>query len=374
MKFFATVTLLASAASAAVLDVTKRDVPLAVTLEKTGNTQVKATVVNNGKDAIKVFKTGTFLDSAAVEKVDVFQGCKSTPLKHTYPYQQNERLTHPTPEPAEKVAFDGLRLRVATSGLPEEAFSVIAPGASVEATFDIAHLHDLSQGGAYDVVSTSGFLTAALNSTVLDGVVPYSSNTLKAEVDGTQAAEARASFLGRRTSIQSDCTGSKGSAIRSALSNCASAARTAASTARSSSSKMTEYFKSSSSSTVSTVANVFTKVASECGSTSGGYSRLYCSDVYGACSSGVLAYTLPSSSYMAYCNLFFSALSGVSRTCHDQDQASTVLHEATHLTQIKGTSDYNGYGYSYVRSLSASQNLNHADTYALFAQSIYAGC
>lgn len=76
MKFFATVTLLASAASAAVLDVTKRDVPLAVTLEKTGNTQVKATVVNNGKEAIKVFKTGTFLDSAAVEKVDVFQGCE----------------------------------------------------------------------------------------------------------------------------------------------------------------------------------------------------------------------------------------------------------------------------------------------------------
>ncbi|KAK7947945.1 neutral protease 2 [Apiospora aurea] len=350
MKFFATVTLLASAASAAVLDVTKRDVPLAVTLEKTGNTQVKATVVNNGKEAIKVFKTGTFLDDAAVEKVDVFQG-------------------------SEKVAFDGLRLRVATSGLPEEAFSVIAPGASVEATFDIAHLHDLSQGGAYDVVSASGFLTAALDSTTLDGVVPYTSNTLKAvEVDGAAAAEARASFIGRRTSLQSDCTGYKSTAIRSALSNCASAARSAASTARSSSSKMTEYFKSSSSSTVSTVANVFTRVASECGSTSGGSSRLYCSDVYGACSSGVLAYTLPSSSYMAYCNLFFSALSGVSRTCHDQDQASTVLHEATHLNQIKGTSDYNGYGYSYVRSLSASQNLNHADTYALFAQSIYAGC
>ncbi|KAK8094810.1 deuterolysin metalloprotease protein [Apiospora hydei] len=360
MKFFATVTLLASAASAAVLDVTKRDVPLAVTLEKTGNTQVKATVVNNGKEAVKVFKTGTFLDDAAVEKVDVFQGYL---------------LTYNSPNKAEKVAFDGLRLRVATSGLPEDAFRVIAPGASVEATFDIAHLHDLSQGGAYDVVSTSGFLTAALDSTTLDGVVPYTSNTLKAvEVDGAQAAEARASFIGRRTSLQSDCTGSKSTAIRSALSNCASAARNAASTARSSSSKMTEYFKSSSSSTVSTVANVFTKVASECGSTSGGSSRLYCSDVYGACSSGVLAYTLPSSSYMAYCNLFFSALSGVSRTCHDQDQASTVLHEATHLTQIKGTSDYNGYGYSYVRSLSASQNLNHADTYALFAQSIYAGC
>lgn len=105
--------------------------------------------------------------------------------------------------------------------------------------------------------------------------MPYVSNTLKAEVDGAQAAEARAAFLGRRTSLQSDCTGSKGSAIRSALSNCASAARTAASTARSSSSKMTEYFKSSSSSTVNTVATVFNRVASECGSTSGGVSCVF---------------------------------------------------------------------------------------------------
>lgn len=40
----------------------------------------------------------------------------------------------------------------------------------------------------------------------------------------------------------------------------------------------------------------------------------------------------------------------------------------THLRQIKGTSDYGGYGYNFVRSLSAAQNLNHADTYTLFAQ------
>lgn len=36
----------------------------------------------------------------------------------------------------------------------------------------------------------------------------------------------------------------------------------------------------------------------------------------------------------------------------------------THLTQIRGTSDYNGYGYNFVRSLTAAQNLNHADTYS----------
>ena len=47
--------------------------------------------------------------------------------------------------------------------------------------------------------------------------------------------------------------------------------------------------KSSSSSTRSTVSSVFNRVASECGSTTSGVARYYCSDVYGACGSNVLA-------------------------------------------------------------------------------------
>lgn len=44
--------------------------------------------------------------------------------------------------------------------------------------------------------------------------------------------------------------------------------------------------KSSTSSTRSTVAGVFNKAATECGSTSSGVARYYCSDVYGnGCSS-----------------------------------------------------------------------------------------
>jgi deuterolysin len=46
----------------------------------------------------------------------------------------------------------------------------------------------------------------------------------------------------------------------------------------------------------------------------------------------------------------------------------------THLRQVKGTSDYGGYGYQFVRSLSAAQNLNHADTYTLFAQGMLPRC
>lgn len=180
--------------------------------------------------------------------------------------------------------------------------------------------------------------------------------------------------LAKRTIVQSDCTGTQRSTTTTALSNRASLARTAASNAQFNNAKMTEYFKSTSTSTKSAVATVFNNIATQCGSTTSGNSRYYCSDILSACSGGVLAYTYPSTSQMVNCPLFFSGLTALSRQCHAQDQATTVLHEMTHLTQVKGTSDYGGYGYNFVRSLSAPQNLNHADTYTLFAQALYAGC
>ena len=63
-----------------------------------------------------------------------------------------------------------------------------------------------------------------------------------------------------------------------------------------------EYFKSTSSSTISKVKQVFNNVVSECGSSTSGVSKTYCTDVYGnGCSSNVLAYTLPSGSYIVNC-------------------------------------------------------------------------
>ncbi|ORX94823.1 neutral protease 2-like protein [Clohesyomyces aquaticus] len=301
---------------------------LASAVSMIGNTAVKALITNKGASDLKVFKTGTILDDSAVEKVEVFQGDSQVPL-------------------------DGIRL---------------------QATFDIAEMHDVSTGGAFDVVSAGALSYAEANSTALTGMVPFSSNHISATVNGAEAAKVRRAFLNKRTSVQSDCTSSQRTATLNALSNCRSLASEAASAANSNTAKMTEYFKSSSSSTRSTVAGVFNKIVTECGSTTSGASRYYCSDVYRSCSSGVLAYTLPSQSYMVNCPLYFSGLSPLSRTCHAQDQATTTLHEVTHLTQINGTSDYGVYGYNAIRALSASQNLNYADTYTLFANAIYVGC
>lgn len=344
MKFLGNIALLASVASAASMG--KRASPLNVEIEQVGNSGLKATFTNTGAEDLKVLKTGTILDSAPVEKVQVFQG-------------------------KNKVDFQGIRLRLASNGFAEESFQTIPAGQAIEVSFDAAELHDLATGGEYDFVANGVLSFAAADSTELAGAVPYSSNTVTVTVDGSKAIKARTAFMNKRTAVQSDCTSTKLTATRNAVTNCRALAAAASSAALSNTAKVNEYFKSTS--VGSQVATVFGRVVSECGSTTSGVSKTYCSDVYGACSSNVLAYTLPSGSYIVNCPLYFSALPAVSSTCHAQDQATTTIHETTHLTQIKGTQDL-GYGYAAATKLSSASALNNADSYALFANAIHVGC
>jgi deuterolysin len=275
---------------------------------------------------------------------------------------QRRTLTHS--RIANKVAFEGVKLRINMAGLNEEAFQLIPAGKSVETSFDVATAHDLAAGGAFDIVSKGTLNVAKADSTELAGVVSYSSNTITATVNGAEAANIRRNF--KRAVVQSDCTGTRRTATTTALSNCRTLALAAASAARSNTAKLNEYFKSTSSSVASQVASVFTKSASECGSTTSGASKYYCTDVYSDCGSNVLAYTIPSLSIMVNCPLYYSALPALTRSCHAQDQATTTLHESTHLTSVAGTDDL-GYGYANARQLTTAQALNNADSYALFA-------
>ena len=76
MKFTTSISFLIALVRAASIDIEKRDSPLDVKLEMVGNSAVKATVTNTGASNLKIFKTGSFLDESAVEKVDVFSGCR----------------------------------------------------------------------------------------------------------------------------------------------------------------------------------------------------------------------------------------------------------------------------------------------------------
>ncbi|KPM39605.1 Neutral protease 2 [Neonectria ditissima] len=323
---------------------------LGVELQMQGNSKVKAIITNNGKNNLKVLKSGTFLDTSAVEKAQVFSTNGTVP-------------------------FDGVRVAIHTDSLTETAFQRIPSGESIEVDFDIAELHDLSAGGKFGILSSGALSFAEENSTTLIGSVPFHSNRLEADVDGVQAFAVKSAFRKKRSIVQGDCTDSKLTATYAALGRCAGLAQAAQQAAQSGpDDKMIEYFKSATAETRNTVADVYSKIAAECGSTTSGIAKYYCTDVYGACSDGVLAYTVPGLSYMAYCDLFFTALQTETSTCHGQEQGTTVLHESTHLNQIKGSSDYGGYGYDFLRSLSAEENINHADTYALFSNAINVGC
>ncbi|KAJ3565827.1 hypothetical protein NPX13_g7353 [Xylaria arbuscula] len=165
MKFLGNVALLASLASAASMG--KRAEPLNVQIEQVGNSKVKATITNTGADALKLLKVGSILDSAPVEKVKVFQG-------------------------SNKVDFEGIKLRLMNGAFADEAFETIAAGQTVEVSFDAAELHDLTASGDYDFVASGVLSYANADSNEVAGVIPYSSNTLTATVDGAQAAESRA--------------------------------------------------------------------------------------------------------------------------------------------------------------------------------------
>lgn len=236
---------------------------------------------------------------------------------------------------------------------------------------------------------------AELNSTKLSGKsVAFSSNALTMDIDGDQAKAvpyAVHSLAQKRTELSvNGCSRQRSAAIQTALSNCADLANNAASAAAAGY-QLREYFKSTSRSVANTVSARFAAVAKECASTNRGGTDTSCAgmfitcrsdyptltpiDEYGYCDKGVLGYTLPSQNYIGYCDIFYSYLDPISSECHGQDQATTVLHENTHAPKVysPGTEDY-AYGYEAAMDLSSQQAVNNADTYALYANALYAGC
>lgn len=78
MKFLASLSAIVSLASAASVDLAKRNTPLEVKLVQNGNSGVHAALTNTGSEDLKLFTTGTFLDENAVEKVEVYAGSMSS--------------------------------------------------------------------------------------------------------------------------------------------------------------------------------------------------------------------------------------------------------------------------------------------------------
>lgn len=271
-----------------------------------------------------------------------------------------------------EVAFEGIKRRFKLQGLTPEALTTLAAGETVEDEFDVAATNDLSHGGPVLLRSTG--LVPLVNNGSVSGYLSYHSNDLEIEVDAIQASRVTKAInpLARRTKESCNDTDRKAS-LNKALRNTASLANAAAQAALSgSASKFQEYFKTTSSSTRQVVASRLQAVAREAQSTNSGSTTYHCTDVYGYCETNVLAYTLPSLNAIANCDIYYSDLPDLASRCHDQDQATTTLHEFTHAPGVysPGTEDL-GYGYSAATALNSNDAAMNADSYALYANGMF---
>lgn len=247
--------------SSVAVDLGKRASDVAVTLSSAGGTVIKASIKNNAAQTFKFLKSGTFLDAAPVDRATVFKNGAALPFK-------------------------GVLLRAKTSGLTEDAFATLASGATLESTFDVAAVTDLSAGGAFEIVAEGAVPLAAADSTELSGAnLAFRSNKLSINVDGAAAARVAPAvrILDERT-ITTSCAGSQGTSLYNALSRAVTLSNNAANAAASgSASKFQEYFKTTTASARTTVANRFRGIAAQAGSTTNGGTRYYCTDPYGYC-------------------------------------------------------------------------------------------
>ncbi|KAI0763229.1 Metalloprotease [Irpex lacteus] len=308
--------------------------------------KVTAAVTNTGSEAIKVLKYGTVLDgdmptrSFAVSKDGVLAD------------------------------FTGIKISVDLEQIGEEAFVTIPAGETVTVSHDVAPLYDFESLGAgtYTFEPVTTFQT--VDAEAKPNAFKVSAASFKVEVKH-DVAKRELKVLDKRA--RNACTSSSYSSfISSAYSEGKSLASIASSYVASNgaNSLFKSYFGSTSTSTVRSVLN---NVANENSSSR----TLNCSDPYGACTSGVIAYTVTSTTNVYFCSIFYNEVT-TSRLCSGTSVASrnirggTVLHELTHATS--GTVDV-GYGCSYDQNLgssSPSQAARNADNYNCFATQVYA--
>ncbi|KAJ5557814.1 hypothetical protein N7513_003400 [Penicillium frequentans] len=341
ISFVLAVLVLAQHAWSLPADIDRESV-LDITLSQVGNTQIKAVVKNIGQEEVTFVHLNFFRDISPVKKVVV--------------YQNNAEIT-----------FEGIKRRIKLQGLTADVLTTLGVGKTIEDVFDIAATTDLSHGGSLTLHSSGS--VPLVRDGVVFGHVPYRSNRLKIEVDADKASQIIKAIptLERRTQMTCDNATLK-QQLTDALRETSSLAAAAAIAARDGSAdKFNEYFKTTNDSVRAVVAARLDAVAREANSTTSA-TTYYCSDEYGYCESNVLAYTIPARNAIANCDLYYSYLPELARSCHYQDRATTSLHEFTHAPGFysPGTEDLR-YGYAASTALQSREAVMNADTYALYA-------
>ncbi|TFK69406.1 Metalloprotease [Pluteus cervinus] len=308
-----------------------------------------ATVSNSGSEDVRVLKYGTILDDKLPTRS--FKVTKD----------------------GEAVPFTGIKLQVSLPDLDDTAFVTIPAGDKITVVHAVAPLFDFAAAGPgkftfepntnFQVIGTEDRV-ASPELTKLDAT----SSSVEVEVTGDLKKRELVTVDKRAVST---CTNaSRKSFIDASYAEAKTLASTASSYVTSKGANDSLYRAYYGATATSRVASVFNAVATE-----GSNSRtLSCTDTYGACTSGVIAYTLIASTNIYFCSIFFnevatSNLCGSTTVASRNVRGGTTLHELTHA--VAGTDDVT-YGCSADQALSDANSYANADNYNCFSTQVYA--
>lgn len=254
-----------------------------------------------------------------------------------------------------------------------DAFFHLGPGEKSESTINIPAIYNVREGDI-SISCVGAIPHAASNSTEIIGSTAYDSNILDMTLSQEDIAIVPRAYqvVSKRTNILESCDGEKGQEFRDSLQKVAGLANRAATAARTGDvAKFEEYFKTTDDCVRENVALRFEAIEREASSTTSGATTYSCTDQYGSCGSGVLAYarfdSAKAHTEISNCPLFYT-LPSIAKTCERGCQASCILHEFSHAPQVFSppAKDY-AYGYESCKQLTADQAWLNADTYALYA-------
>ncbi|KAK6845828.1 Deuterolysin metalloprotease family-domain-containing protein [Apiospora arundinis] len=317
--------------------------------------EIVATITNVGAEDLNLLAVGTILDT-------------KLPI---------ERLAVSN-EAGIEIPSKGIHISLEHEAFTREHFELLKAGASLKTIIDGTSVHSFDEAGTYTFAAEGMLPYAPASSTQLSGSAAYQSNALRLAVTSAPRPAQVLSRLDRRALLQPGCSATEEADMRESLSNCQKLALAAAADAADPASKrFVEYFKSNASETRRTVVNRLTAVAGECGTADSGAARLFCYDYYNVCEvyGPLVAYSISSGpDTMVVCPLFWER-PGLTKECHRQDHATTILHETTHQASVYSpkTNDY-AYSYDNITKLEPSRALLNADQYSLYANAVHLNC
>ncbi|KAF4575387.1 hypothetical protein EYR40_004868 [Pleurotus pulmonarius] len=309
-----------------------------------------AEVTNTGSEDVKVLKYGTVLDDKLPTRV--FTVTKD----------------------GSAVPFTGIKIQLSLADADDTAYTVIPAGQTVTVSHAVGPLFDFASVGtgkfSFEPVTTFQVAGAAERVANIDDLTKIEATVSAVDVEVTDDVEKREIQARNKRAVDICTTSSRKSFIDASYTEAKSLASISSSYVSSrgaSDSLYRAYFGATATSRVTSILNA---VANE----NSGSRTLSCTDSFGACSSGVIAYTVISTTNIYFCSIFFNEVATPS-LCSGTSVASrnirggTTLHEMTHA--VAGTNDI-GYGCSFDQGLSDSQSIANADNFNCFTTQVYA--